>query len=180
MPRLALHWQILIGMILGAAIGLSLNGLLGDRQIEVSEGLPDGVTNPQGPVRNLPEGLHVSWIGHLLPHLGEPARARQLDLSLGAYHTKNDRMRQLGIPLLRCPSYPGPDGPHSNYAGVHHDVEAPIDADNHGLLFLNSRLPWEDLVDGPTHPARATVKTEFDGKTMVITLENFDYLRQGG
>ncbi len=35
MFRLALHWQILIGMIVGAAVGLTLNGVLGDFRREV-------------------------------------------------------------------------------------------------------------------------------------------------
>jgi hypothetical protein len=38
--------------------------------------------------------------------------------------------------------------PHSSYAACHHDVEAPIDADNHGTLFLNSRLRPSDISDG--------------------------------
>jgi hypothetical protein len=36
----------------------------------------------------------------------------------------------------------------SNYAGCHHDAEAPIDKDNHGLLFLNSRIRYADIFDG--------------------------------
>lgn len=35
-----------------------------------------------------------------------------------------------------------------NYMGCHHDVEAPIDADNHGVLFLNSRIAYDDIGDG--------------------------------
>ncbi len=41
--------------------------------------------------------------------------------------------------------------PISSYAGVHHHVEAPIDADNTGVLFLNSRISFDDLVDGPAY-----------------------------
>jgi prepilin-type processing-associated H-X9-DG protein len=36
----------------------------------------------------------------------------------------------------------------TNYVGVHHDVEAPIAADNHGVLFLNSHVRYEDVTDG--------------------------------
>ena len=39
----------------------------------------------------------------------------------------------------------------SNYAGVHHDVEAPIAADNHGVFFLNSRISYDDISDGPAY-----------------------------
>ena len=43
------------------------------------------------------------------------------------------------------------DLPASNYAGCHHDVEAPIDADNHGVLFLNSHISGDDIPDGAAH-----------------------------
>ena len=39
----------------------------------------------------------------------------------------------------------------SNYAGVHHDVEAPIDVNNNGVFFLNSHLRYDDITDGPSH-----------------------------
>ena len=38
--------------------------------------------------------------------------------------------------------------PGSSYAGCHHDVEAPIDVDNHGVFFLNSRVSHDGLTDG--------------------------------
>ncbi|MFV1964449.1 MAG: dicarboxylate/amino acid:cation symporter [Pirellulaceae bacterium] len=45
MTRLALHWQILGGMVIGAAIGLTLNFTASDRVREVpAEELPQGVT----------------------------------------------------------------------------------------------------------------------------------------
>ena len=36
----------------------------------------------------------------------------------------------------------------SNYAGCHHDVEAPIAANNTGVFFLNSSVRYEDITDG--------------------------------
>ena len=39
----------------------------------------------------------------------------------------------------------------SNYAGCHHDAEAPIDADNNGVLFLNSAISSRDVTDGTAH-----------------------------
>ena len=35
-----------------------------------------------------------------------------------------------------------------SYAGCHHDVEAPIDVDNHGVLFLNSHVARDEIRDG--------------------------------
>jgi hypothetical protein len=40
-PRLALHWQILIGMIVGAAIGLLLNLSLSTTAVTISEAIPE-------------------------------------------------------------------------------------------------------------------------------------------
>ena len=37
------------------------------------------------------------------------------------------------------------------YAGCHHDVEAPIAADNHGVLYLNSHVRFDDITDGLAH-----------------------------
>ena len=39
----------------------------------------------------------------------------------------------------------------SNYAGCHHDVEAPIDLDNNGVLFLNSSIRYEGIPDGSSN-----------------------------
>ena len=39
----------------------------------------------------------------------------------------------------------------SNYAGCHHDVEAPIDEDNHGMLYLNSSIAYADIYDGASN-----------------------------
>ena len=36
----------------------------------------------------------------------------------------------------------------SSYAACHHEVEAPIDEDNHGVFFLNSHIRVVDVTDG--------------------------------
>ena len=40
---------------------------------------------------------------------------------------------------------------YTSYAGCHHEVESPIDVDNHGVLFLNSRVSLNDVSDGLSH-----------------------------
>jgi len=118
------------------------------------EHLPAGVTNPDGPIRNEAEGQHVSWIVQILPQIEQRNAYSHFDREAGAYAARNTDVRQTVIPTLLCPSYPGADviGPEeiviSNYAGCHHDVEAPIDVDNNGLLFLNSRIRFSDIHDG--------------------------------
>ncbi len=52
----------------------------------------------------------------------------------------------------------------TNYAGVHHDAEAPIDKDNHGVLFLNSAVRYEDVTDG-------TSMTLFVGEKLIDPTE---------
>jgi hypothetical protein len=63
------------------------------------------------------------------------------------YDRQNSQVRALGISVLSCPSYHHGPG-YSSYAGLHHDVEAPIDVNNNGVFFLNSRLRYDDITDG--------------------------------
>jgi prepilin-type N-terminal cleavage/methylation domain-containing protein len=115
------------------------------------EHYPAGTVNDAGPIRNVPKGHHISWIARILPYLEEKALFANLDLSLSAYHHKNDAARQTVISTLLCPSNPSSDEPYSSYVGCHHDVEAPIDADNRGVFFLNSRLTRDDIKDGAAY-----------------------------
>jgi hypothetical protein len=47
---------------------------------------------------------------------------------------------------LRCPSTGS-----MAYSACHHDVEAPIDIDNSGVMFLNSSIRREDIRDGASN-----------------------------
>jgi prepilin-type N-terminal cleavage/methylation domain-containing protein len=118
------------------------------------EVLPPGSINPTGPILSEPMGYHVSWIVQILPQIDEGNAWRKFDFAAGAYDPANAEVRGYEIDVLRCPS--SPEGNHpgvaeTNYAGCHHEVEAPIAEDNHGLLFLNSRIAFEDVPDGRTH-----------------------------
>lgn len=118
------------------------------------EALPPGVINPDGPIRNEPQGIHVSWIVQTLPYLEETNLWRRFDQAAGAYAEENAEVRAAQVELLMCPSDPGvatneaETVARTTYAGCHHDVEAPIDSDNHGLLFLNSKIRFGDIHDG--------------------------------
>jgi len=121
------------------------------------ESFPPGSTNPEGPIRNEPSEIHVSWIVHVLPYLEQNPLWSRFDQAAGAYDPKNAEVRAAQIRVLQCPS--DPDLPmneagtvaRSAYAGCHHDTEAPIDDDNHGLLFLNSRIRFSDIYDGSSN-----------------------------
>lgn len=131
-------------------IGLALQGYEATH-----ESLPPGVVNPDGPIRNVPEGNHMGWLVQLLPYLEEDVTFKHVDFSVGVYDKKNAPARAIPIALFSCPSYGGMNDLNgarlSNYAGCHHDVEAPIDDDNHGVFFLNSRISSRDIPDGATH-----------------------------
>jgi prepilin-type N-terminal cleavage/methylation domain-containing protein len=118
------------------------------------ESLPPGVTNPDGPIRSEPHGIHVSWLVKVLPYMEGIILFRQFDQDAGAYAPANARVRASRQDMFVCPSdgsisFNENDGAAPNsYAGCHHDAEAPIDKDNNGLLFLNSKVRYSDIYDG--------------------------------
>ena len=120
---------------------------------------PAGVINPDGPIRNEAVGQHLSWTVQLLPYMEQNSLFRMFDQQAGAYAEVNDTLRRSNIEVLRCPSSPGPRGGDqsstpigwSSYAGCHNSIEAPIDVGNDGLLFLNSRIRFDDILDGSSH-----------------------------
>ena len=118
------------------------------------ETLPPGTTNPTGPIRNEPNGNHDSWVTRILPYFEENTLFRKFDAAAGAYAAANAPVRAAEISCLICPSEPGETSNQehtivrTNYAGCHNDVEAPIDKDNYGLLFLNSKIRYSDIDDG--------------------------------
>lgn len=116
------------------------------------ESLPAGVTDAKGPTRNEPQGNHTSWIVKILPYMEERALYTRYDQAAGAYATVNAPVRSAHISVLEClsdqlSSENSAIAP-SSYVGCHHDVEAPIDVNNNGLLFLNSKIRYSDIFDG--------------------------------
>jgi prepilin-type processing-associated H-X9-DG protein len=85
----------------------------------------------------------------------ENAMFANYDQEAGAYADENAVVRQATCISMICPSSPNqPDDDQpsvSSYAGCHHDSEAPIDTNNNGLLFLNSRIRYSDIYDGSSH-----------------------------
>ncbi|QDV33036.1 DUF1559 domain-containing protein [Tautonia plasticadhaerens] len=119
------------------------------------EVLPPGVVDDPGtgPVPDLPIGLHYGWITQILPFVEERNAFNKLNFDTGLYAPANDTIRSVTNNLYVCPSnsrFPGGLG-QSDYAGCHHDVEAPIDDDNHGVFFLNSAIRPDDIPDGTSN-----------------------------
>jgi prepilin-type N-terminal cleavage/methylation domain-containing protein/prepilin-type processing-associated H-X9-DG protein len=111
--------------------------------------LPPGTVNDTGPILSVPVGYHVSWVVQILPFLEQSNRFHHFNFSRGVYASQNETARSSRLQTLHCPSGPWPTA--IDYAGCHHDVEAPIDVDNHGVLFLNSRVRFDDISDGLAH-----------------------------
>jgi len=126
--------------------------------------LPPGTIDKQGPIHNVPQGYHMSWLVQILPYIEEGNTFNHIDFAVGAYDKKNAAARAVPIPLLICPSLgrrgqsfrnPAPgelqNVPVSTYAGCQNDLESPINTDNHGVLFLNSHISQKDVTDGTSH-----------------------------
>lgn len=111
-------------------------------------GYPPGTIEQKGPIQNVPQGFHHSWITQILPYLEQKNAYHNIDRTVGVYDKRNLPVRALDFAVLHCPSWPGAGRGYSGYAGVHHDMEAPIDVTNHGVFFLNSRLRYDDITDG--------------------------------
>jgi len=106
---------------------------------------PSGTINSTGPIRNIAKGYHVSWSLQILPYLDERNAFNKFNFDKSVYDPLNKEIADYHIASLKCLSNPNPG--HS-YAGMHHDVEAPIDVDNNGVLFLNSSVRYDEILDG--------------------------------
>ena len=109
--------------------------------------LPSGVVSDKGPIQNLPSGYHHGWVVQLLPFIGQVNTYSHINISVSVYNPSNDTVAAISIGSLHCPSsnYNSTD---SSYAGCHHDTSAAIDSTNHGVLYLNSRVRYDEIADG--------------------------------
>jgi prepilin-type N-terminal cleavage/methylation domain-containing protein len=111
--------------------------------------LPPGVLEPSGPIRSEAQGYHVNWLVHLLPQLELENAHDHIDFSVGVYELKNAPVRQWASKVFVCPSdSAAPLVGATNYAGCHHDLEAPIDSGQNGVFFRNSGVRYRDIRDG--------------------------------
>jgi prepilin-type N-terminal cleavage/methylation domain-containing protein len=136
-----------------AQIGIALHNYEFAQEV-----FPPGVQNSFGPITHDRNGEDVSFFVELLTHLEQRGIALNFDKKLGAYAEANQPACVMKIPTLHCPSFgygyndlSESDPGKSNYAGCHHGTEAPIDVDNNGILFLNSRISFADILDGSSN-----------------------------
>ncbi|MEL7499135.1 MAG: DUF1559 domain-containing protein [Planctomycetota bacterium] len=121
------------------------------------EHFPPGVIDAAGqPILSQPNGQHVSYIVTLLPFIDQRGMADAFDVEAGTYAAANAVVRSMQIDVLICPTaYYDMDVSNSfaltNYAGCYDSNEVPIDVDNNGMLFLNSRVTHGDIYDGSSN-----------------------------
>lgn len=139
--------------------------ILATHSYQASHGvLPSGCIDAGGPLVDVDEKDRMSWITSLLPYLEQNGVYNAIDFDHGVFDVQNHTARMTTMTTLLCPSSeirlqyatpfswtpvtkPGQEG-QTSYAGCHHDVEAPIDVDNHGVFFRNSRIRPIDVTDG--------------------------------
>jgi len=133
--------------------------------------LPSGASDHQSPDEDGPEeveGDRIGWIASLLPNAEQMSVYGGIDFERGPFDPINNTARTTTMSILLCPSSdrgrwaqgwwnpalsptppPAPSSVGiSTYAGCHHDVEAPIGLNDHGVFFRNSRIRYEDVTDG--------------------------------
>lgn len=126
------------------------------------EVLPAGVYNPSGPIKNEPVGYHMSWLSGMMPYVDQAPLFRVIDFKQSVYAPANENPRRAMVPILRCPSDPSGSLTRStaennieilqtNYSACYNGVEAPINADNMGVMFLNSSITYNQITDGSTN-----------------------------
>ena len=128
-------------------------------------------------------GYRMGWIAQILPQLGEGNVYRLIDFDKpahvfltaedqagmtaeddgDAFQGESPMPAQLVITTLRCPStwssWSGGPVQHSDYAGCHDSRSVPIDADNNGLLYLNSSESLYNVPDGASSTILAGEKS---------------------
>ena len=110
---------------------------------------PPGSVNLTGPIDNGKAGYKHGWIIQLLPYLDEVNLSKAINPNLGVYEQTQIDYTRMSPDGLRCPSSPKQAADTwGDYAGCHNDVEAPINGDDNGMLFLNSSVRLDDVVDG--------------------------------
>ena len=129
-------------------IGIALQNYLMAHDV-----LPPGCSNATGPIQSVEstDEYQMGWIAQILPYLEQMNAYRHIDFEKSVYAPENAPVRAHFINTLQCPSDPAvrsSTAASTHYYGVHNDYEAPIDVDQNGVMFLNSSVRYEDILDG--------------------------------
>ena len=122
------------------------------------EMLPPGCVNPDGPIQNIAEGYHMSWMAQILPMMEQQGLFGQLNFTEGAYGPANGALKSTVISSFLCPSdgtrYTASGGAtlgSANYAACFGGDDVPIDMTNNGVMYLNSSISYQKIRDGASN-----------------------------
>ena len=120
--------------------------------------LPPGCVNESGPIRNIEEGYHMSWIVQILPMMDQVSLFSQINGNSSVYAATNGSFRSMVMPTLACPSdwqrmlsQGNQTLAMNNYAASFGGEDVPIDAKNNGVMFLNSSIGFRQIRDGASN-----------------------------
>jgi len=139
--------------------------------------LPTGTVNETSPIRNVPIGNHIGWIPQILPYIEQTPLYEKINFNKGCYDIENcEAWFSKRFPTLGCPSngYSSGISSHndlSNYMACQGGEETPINTDNNGVFFLNSKLRSRDIFDG-------TSNTVFLGESVIFN--EYDAIKPRG
>lgn len=115
------------------------------------EMLPPGCVNPDGPIRNIEQGYHMSWIVQILPMMEQSALFQAINFDEGAYGAANGAIRATAISTLICPTDSGARDGRINYAACFGGDNVAINTNNTGLFYLNSSIGYQQIRDGASN-----------------------------
>ena len=120
--------------------------------------MPSGTVNLTGPIRNLEEGYHMSWLAQLLPAMEQASLFGMINFNESVYAAANTGARVAPIAIFQCPSDNRQSAGSSSYAGCFGGDDVAIDMNNNGLLFLNSGVGYQEIRDGASNTILAGEK----------------------
>lgn len=128
-------------------------GIAVEIYVNVFGEMPAGSLIGTRPVRSQLGGDGFGWPARLLPFIEQKPLYDTLNWSLPVERQTSPGVN-VPISVLTCPAVLDDADRRpavSNYAGCHHEVESPIDVDNHGLFRLGGGVRPVEVVDGLSH-----------------------------
>lgn len=108
--------------------------------------LPSGSVDAKSPAVESPDRSVRGWALGLLPHLGEQNILSRLNPAEGVFSPGNAAVLARTPAGFQCPG--STTNTSIGYAGSYDDQPGLITDTQDGVLYLNRRLHWSDLVDG--------------------------------
>ncbi len=135
--------------------------------------LPSGCDNPVGPVRNVPVGELMGWLPKILPFFEKISIYEKIDFNQSVFSPHNQEI-WLNCVMDRNYFVPCPSDSLAysrkfsvSYVACQGSEEKPIDIDNNGVFYLNSKTRSRDITNG-------TANTIFFGETRILSDEYFN------